>query len=85
MTRLIKVLVVLGCLAVLFGFLAFHAIPYWIILPSVSPEKRAHVDRSIFELEWVDNGFHSIEAGGILLAAALLLFLIRDHIARPGQ
>ena len=85
MTRLIKVLVVLGCSAILFGFLAFHAIPYWIILPSMSPEKRAQVDRSVFELEWIDNGFHSIAAGGILLAAALLLFLIRDRIAKPGQ
>ena len=85
MTRLIRVLVVLGCLAILFGFLAFHAVPYWIILPSMSAEKRAQVDRSVFELEWIDNGFHSIEAGGMLLAAALLLFLIRDLFAKPGQ
>ena len=85
MTRMIRVLVVLGCSAILFGFLAFHAIPYWIILPSMSPEKRAQVDRSVFELEWIDNGFHSIEAGGMLLAAALLLFLIRDRIAKPDQ
>ena len=85
MTLLIRVLVVLGCSAILFGFLAFHVIPYWIILPSMSPEKRAQVDRSVFELEWVDNGIHSIEAGGILLAAALVLFLTRDHIAKPGQ
>ena len=85
MKRLIKVLVVLGCSAILFGFLAFHAIPYWIILPSMSPEKRAQVDRSVFELEWIDHGFHSIEAGGILLAAALVLFLIGDRFAKPGQ
>jgi hypothetical protein len=51
----------------------------------MSPEKRAQVDRSVFELEWIDNGFHSIEAGGMLLAAALLLFLIRDRIAKPDQ
>jgi hypothetical protein len=85
MKRLIKVLVVLGCSAILFGFLAFHVIPYWIILPSMSPEKRAQVDRSVFELEWIDNGFHSIEAGGILLAAAFVLFLISDRFAKPDQ
>jgi hypothetical protein len=85
MTRLIRILVVLGCSAILFGFLAFHVIPYWIILPAMSPEKRAQVDRSIFELEWVDHGFHSIEAGGMLLAAALVLFLIHDRIAKPDQ
>jgi hypothetical protein len=85
MTVLIRVLVVLGCSAILFGFLAFHFIPYWIILPSMSPEKRAQVDRSAFELEWIDNGFYGIEAGAILLAAALLLFLTRARIAKPDR
>lgn len=75
MKLFIRILVLLGCAAILFGFLAFDVIPYRILLPSMSREQRAQIDRSIFELEWIDRGIHSIEAGSLLLATALLVYL----------
>lgn len=47
----------------------------------MSPEKCAQVDRSVFELEGIHNGIHSLQAGGMMLAAALLLFLARNRIS----
>ncbi len=72
----IRFLLVLGAIALVFGILAFHVIPYWIILPSMSAAQRATVDRSIFELEWVDRGFYGIEVAAGLWVAALVLYLI---------
>jgi hypothetical protein len=78
----IKTLVLLGCAALLFGILAFDVIPYRIVLPLMSPAQRATIDRSIFELEWIDRGIDSIEAGCLLLAAALLAFLFSQRASK---
>ena len=59
-----------------FGILAFHLIPYWIILPSMPAAQRAAVDRSIFEMQWTDRGLYGLGVGTGLCLAALVLYLI---------
>ena len=69
-----KILAILGCIAIVFGFLALDFIPER-ILASLSPEERARTDRSVIELTWVNRGLYSLAAGGGLLLSALVLFL----------
>ena len=72
----IRFLFVLGVASLGFGILAFHLIPYWIILPSMPAAQRAAVDRSIFEMQWTDRGLYGLGVGTGLCLAALVLYLI---------
>ena len=69
-----KILAIFGCLAIVFGILALDFIPEH-ILASLPTKERAHTDRSLIELEWVNRGLYSLAAGGGLLLSALVLFL----------
>lgn len=83
MTFLVKSLVLLGCAVLLFGFLSFDFIPER-ILAGMSPEQRAHTDRSIVESDWITRGFYGVGSGGILLVAALVLHGVRVRARRKG-
>lgn len=70
----LKILAILGCIAIVFGFLALDFIPGR-ILASLPPPERARTDRSAIELAWVNRGLYSLAAGGGLLVSALALFV----------
>ncbi len=78
----IRFLLMLGVAALLFGILAFHVIPYWIILPSMGAAQRATVDRSVLELEWVNRGFYGLGTAVGLFLAALVPYLVRMRRTR---
>jgi hypothetical protein len=78
-----RVLATLGCAAILLGFLAF-AIPDR-IMNDLPPAERARTDRSVVEMEWVNRGLHSLEAGGLLLVVAVILYLSDKVGTRGGR
>ena len=78
-----RALAILGCAAILFGFVAF-AIPDR-IMNALPPAERARTDRSVVEMEWVNRGVHSLEAGGLLLVAAGILQLAGKSRTSAGH
>jgi len=78
-----RILAILACAAILFGILAF-AIPDW-IMNALPPAERARTDRSVVEMEWVNRGIYSIGLGGLLLAAAVILYLTGKLGTRAGR
>ena len=70
-----RLLGALGLLALIFGFLAMDFIPHRILI-TMTPVERALADPSLIEMAWISRGLQSLAAGGILLVASFVTYLL---------
>lgn len=79
--KLAAALAVLGLLLVIAGLLSLDVLPNF-LLRRMPAAERAAVDRSVYELTWVNRGLHLGAAGVALCAVAALIAVAPSLIGR---